>query len=43
MVWQQLWKGNCKMQAGYDENWIDTNDFKIVAIYARHAVEFGII
>jgi len=31
------------MEAGYDQNWIDTDDFKIVAIYARHAVQFGII
>jgi len=31
------------MEAGYDQNWIDTDDFKIVAIYARHAVEFGVI
>jgi len=28
---------------GWDENWLDTDDFKIVAIYSRHAVEFGII
>jgi hypothetical protein len=28
---------------GWDENWLDTDDFKIVAIYARHAVEFGVI
>ncbi len=28
---------------GWDENWRDTDDFKIVAIYARHAVEFGCI
>jgi len=31
------------MEAGFNETWLDTDDFKIVAIYARHAVEFGII
>ena len=29
--------------AGYDETWIDTDDLKIVCIYARHAVEFGVV
>ena len=43
MAWLKQLRGNYKMQAGYDENWLDTDDFKIVAIYARHAVEFGII
>jgi hypothetical protein len=26
------------MEAGFDETWIDTDDFKIVAICSRHAV-----
>jgi len=31
------------METGYDQTWLDTDDFKIVCIYARHAVEFGIV
>jgi hypothetical protein len=28
---------------GWDETWFELDDLKIVCIYARHAVEFGII
>ena len=31
------------MEAGYDQTWLDTDDFKIVYIYARHAVRFGVM
>lgn len=28
---------------GWDETWLELDDFKIVCIYARHAVRFGTI
>jgi hypothetical protein len=30
-------------EAGYDETWLEIDDLKIIAIYARHAVQFGLI
>jgi hypothetical protein len=26
---------------GWDENWLETDDLKIIAIYASHADRFG--
>jgi hypothetical protein len=31
------------MNGGYDETWLETDNLKIIAIYARHAVRFGSI
>jgi hypothetical protein len=31
------------MNAGYDQTWLETDDLKIITIYARHAVRFGSI
>jgi hypothetical protein len=31
------------MQAGYDQTWLESDDLKIVCIYARHAVRFGVM
>ncbi len=28
---------------GWDETWLELDDFKIVCIYARHAGQFGSI
>jgi hypothetical protein len=28
---------------GYDETWLETDDLKIVCIYARHADRFGTV